>query len=82
MPKLAFEVFGEKRMETFSTYSFPENISSQAFFIVGDKDIPIVIERSKKSYEMWSGKKDLILLQGVGHDISEKKYLEILEGIM
>ncbi len=82
LPRLAFEVFGEKRMETFSQYDFPKNISSEAFFIVGDKEIPIVIERSKKSYEVWSGKKNLILLQNVGHDISEKKYLEVLEEII
>lgn len=82
LPKLAFEVFGEKRMEIFSNYSFPENIDASAIFIVGDRDIPIVVERSKKSHEVWVGEKKLVIIPGVGHDISEKKYIEALEGVI
>lgn len=82
LPKLAFEVFGDKRMEIFSNYSFPEKIAVPAVFIVGDKDIPIVVERSRKSHGVWAGEKKLVIIPGVGHDISEKKYTETLEGIM
>lgn len=79
LPKLAYKILGKKRMSDFKKYSFPQNIASPAVFLVGEKDLPLVIARSKKSFKSWQGHKKFILVKNAGHDLGEGKYLTDIE---
>ncbi len=79
LPALAHRMLGKKRIQHFSENSFPDNISTPALFIVGDKDMRFVIDRVKKSYKKWMGPKKLEIIKGAEHDINNDSYLEIIK---
>lgn len=82
LPKEAFNVLGKKRMDDLATFKFPENINTEAIFLVGNKDIPLVINRVKKSYDSWTGTKKLLVLDGVEHDIGHPDYIKAINALI
>ena len=78
LPAKATTLFGKRRINAFSKYEFPASINIPAIFMVGSADIPLVIERVKKSYNKWSGEKKLNVVKDAPHDISHPEYIKAL----
>lgn len=78
LPAIAYKILGKKRIQDFKKYAFPLAIRTPAIFFVGDKDMPLVIERSKKAFKQRGGPKKFELVSGAEHEI-DKKYLEIIK---
>lgn len=77
--------FGENMWNNLKKYSFPKNVDLQAWFLLGLKSKPdygYIINIMKKFPDLWKGKKKTILLKGVGHDISHKKYISAVKNII
>ncbi len=82
LPKLAYDMLGKRRIDDFSINEFPTNVNTEAVFIVGDKDIPLVVDRVKKSYNEWAGTKKIEILKDIPHYINFPVYIEkIVENI-
>lgn len=79
LPELAYKMLGKRRIKDFSTHEFPQSINIPAIFLVGDKDIPLVIKRVEKSYKNWTGQKKIQILPNVHHDINHTAYLKAIE---
>lgn len=75
LPALAYKILGARRMKDFRKYAFPSVSQEPAVFFVGDKDLSMVVERTKKSYKQWHSPKKLEIVRGAEHVI-DKKYLE------
>lgn len=75
LPKLAYKYLGEKLINELTKNKFPTASKSPAAFLIGDKDLEIVIERTKKSYRAWNGPKETVIVKNVGHALG-KRYLK------
>ena len=62
-------------MEDFKKYNFPTNIYTPAIFYVGKKYMNFVLNRVKKAHKLWKGKKNLVYIPEVGHEIESPAYL-------
>ena len=82
IPKATKKYFGSKMINSFKKYSFPKNIPSRAWFLIGDQDWKIAIEKTRKIFKSWPGKKSLYLIKGAGHELNHSKYTERLEKIL
>lgn len=78
LPKLAHTILKARRMKDFTKYDFPKKIGIETIFYVGDEDMPIVKKRVKDAFTTWTGKKKLVLVQGVGHTIEAPQYLSAI----
>jgi predicted alpha/beta hydrolase family esterase len=75
LPDVAKKVMGSKRWEVFQNFKRPSNLQGKATFIIGDGDLPLAIEQTKKMYKGWKGKKKIIILKDVHHDIANDLYI-------
>lgn len=78
LPALAYRILGKRRMKDFKKYAFLSAPQTPAVFFVGDKDLPMVVERTEKAYKQWRGPKKLEIINGAEHEI-DKKYLEAIK---
>lgn len=78
LPILAHEALGKRRMNAFRVHPFPLLTQRTPIsFIIGDKDFHLAIERTQQAYKMWRcNKKNIKILQGVGHTIASPEYLK------
>ncbi len=76
LPMLAHKILGKRRIENFKQIHFPKNNLTSAVFCIGLEDLDIVINRVKKAYKVWSGSKEIIFIEKVGHEIENESYLQ------
>lgn len=81
LPKLAYKYLGEKLINELTKNKFPTTSKSPAAFLIGDKDLEIVIKRTKKSYRAWNGPKKMVIVKNVGHALG-KRYLKEINKLM
>ena len=82
IPEETKKYFGKVLMDSFKNYSFPKNAKGKAWFLIGDKDWEIAKNRAKKSYDVWRGEKEINIIKGVGHELSNPDYIKIIERII
>lgn len=75
LPDIAKKVLGTKRWEIFKNFKCPDKLNGKATFIIGDKDLPLAISRTKNIFKKWKGKKKIIILKDVSHDIANDLYI-------
>ncbi len=76
LPPIAYKILGEKRIDDFKNYDLPKNLNVPAIFLVGDKDMNIVIKRSLSAYKKYKGDKKIITVNGAEHDLNNKNYID------
>ena len=69
-PKKMIQEIGKRRIKTLGTYHKKPN----SIFIYGENEVPFM----KKMIDRLSGKNRIILIKGVGHDISVNKYFDTI----
>lgn len=79
LPIIAHKILGKKRMDDFKKYDFPKKTTTPVLFLVGDKDIPIVIKSARQSYKKWQGRKKIIVIKNAEHDLNNKLYLDSIK---
>lgn len=70
---------GKKRMQDFAKLSRTDickNIKAKTIMLVGTKERNMMVNVSKSIYRDLKTDKNLIIIKGVGHDITNEKYLE------
>lgn len=82
IPDKSKKYFGKKMMNSFKKYSFPNKNKGSAYFLIGEKDWSIAINRMEKSFAIWSGKKEKYIVKNTGHDLSKKNYIDVLKKII
>lgn len=76
------KVFGLRMFTDLKKNIFPKNIHTEAFFLVGEKEWAVILKSTPKHYKEWGGKKKLIFIKGVGHNIGHRKCLQALAKII
>jgi len=76
LPPLAYKILGQKRMRAFKQHDLPKNIKIPARFLVGDKDLNIVIKRSISAYKKYKGNKKLVIIKDAEHDLNNRDYIK------
>lgn len=76
LPPIAYKMLGQKRIRDFANYYFPKNLETPIIFLVGDKDMEIVIKRSISAYKKYKGCKKIIKIKGAEHDLNNKSYID------
>jgi len=74
-----------KQVEEFKKMNNRElvkKITANTFVLYGLKEGEFVEKRAKSTFENLSAKKHLIAIDGVKHDIADKNYQKIIEGII
>ncbi len=82
IPDEAKTELGEKFIKNVEKNIFPNKSKARATFLVGEKDWPQAIERAKKSFNLWSGEKQSISIQDIGHDFDTVQYREALSKVL
>lgn len=82
IPKESVEYFGKKMIDSFKRYSFPAVSKSKAWFIVGEKDWPLVIKRAEESFNKWKGEKELIIVKKAEHELKHSNYIKEMKKII
>lgn len=82
IPKKAKKYLGPKMMNSFKKYSFPKNIKTRAWFLIGEKDWPLAIKRNRKSYNLWKGPKKIKIIKEARHELNHENYTKEIENIM
>jgi|GEM_PF-3473486 len=82
IPQETKDYFGKKFMDSLKKYSFPENSTGKAWFLVGKKDWQLAIDTAKNSYDKWKGKKKFYSIQNAGHQLNHQNYLKKIEEIL
>ena len=82
IPEETKKYFGKIFMNSLSQYSFPKNSNGRAWFIVGDKDWNIAIQRTHKAYRMWKGEKEIHVIKSVGHELWNERYAKKIKTIL
>lgn len=78
LPLLAHQTLGKRRVDAYAKFTVPRNIQTPVVFVVGNQDLPILINRVKDLCKHWLGDKKIVVLAGVTHDINNQKYLEAI----
>lgn len=73
---------GERLWNNLKKYSFPKNVSTPAWFLLGLKGDSMYTDIMNKFPGLWRGQSKTILLKGVGHDIAHKKYINAIKNII
>ncbi len=87
MPKIKQwwkDYHGKKRCEVFEKFSFSEiarNTKSKTFILIGTKE-GIEVERRARAAKEKIRNSELIILEGVKHDISDERYLKKIAEII
>ena len=76
LPPVVYKILGQKRIADFKNYDFPKNLDIPTMFLVGDKDINIVIQRSISAYKKYKGDRKIIKIKGAEHDLNNKNYID------
>lgn len=76
LPLIAYKILGKKRIKDFGNYDFPKDLNTPALFLVGDKDMNIVIKRSLSAYKKYKGDKKIIKIKDAEHDLNNKNYID------
>ncbi len=74
--------FGKKMLKDFEKFSFPQDVKTKAWFLVGSKEPVSCVYRTKESYKNWSGKKQMFIIEKAEHDLKNPNYLERIEMII
>lgn len=82
VPEESKKYFGKKMMDSFKKYSFPNKNNGLAYFLIGEKDWNIAINRTEKSYKIWKGKKEKYIIKDTEHDLSTQNYIKTLKRII
>jgi len=82
IPKETKKYFGKKLFNSFRKYSFPDDQTAQAWFLIGKKDWKIAIKVAKESYKKWLGKKSFYLIKEAGHNLAHPNYLKRVKYII
>lgn len=73
---ITYKILGRKRIDDFKKHDFPKNLETPTIFLVGDKDMKIVIKRSVSAYKKYKGYKKIIKIKGAEHDLNNKNYID------
>lgn len=76
LPAIAYKILGRKRIDDFKKYNLPKNLDIPVIFLVGDRDINIVIKRTLSAYKKYKGNKKIVTINGAGHDLNNKNYID------
>jgi len=76
LPPIVYKILGQKRINDFKNYDFPKNLDTPIIFLVGDKDMNMVIQRSLSAYKKYKGDKKVIKIKGAEHDLNNKNYID------
>lgn len=79
LPAIAHKILGKKRIDDFKKYDFPKKTTAPVLFLVGDKDMPLVIKSIHQSYKKWQGIKKIIVIKNAEHDLNNKLYLDSIK---
>jgi len=82
LPPIVYKILGQKRINDFKDYELPKNLGIPAIFLVGDKDINIVIQRSVSAYKKYKGNKKIIKIKGAEHDLNNKNYIDEIKKVL
>jgi hypothetical protein len=69
------QFLGVRRLREFAELRFPETLRSRVVFMMGESDWDYAILALKRRYRECRGRKKLVLIPGVGHDIGDRSYL-------
>lgn len=79
LPGAAKKFLGKRRLADFATLIFPDDIGTPAYFYFGTADWDYALKQIKRRAKTWKGAHKLILIDGVGHDLENSAYLDVLE---
>lgn len=82
IPKETKEYFGKVFINSLKKYLFPKGGYDHAWFLIGDKDWGIAIQRAHKAYKAWKGRKKIYIIKGAGHDLLNKNYVKQVKTIL
>lgn len=82
IPEKTKKYFGEIFMGSLKKYSLPKGGLNRAWFLIGDKDWEIAIQRAYKAFKIWKGEKKLYIIKGAGHELSNKNYIKQIKTIL
>lgn len=74
VPQKWKDELGKKMVMSLGQYSFPSQSKASAWFIYGDKEGKVLSDRAGSAYAVWKGKKELITIKGVNHNLTSPKY--------
>lgn len=74
IPQKWKDELGKKMVISLGQHSFPSKSKASAWFIYGDKEGKEVSDRAQSAYAIWKGKKELIIIKGVNHNLTSSKY--------
>jgi hypothetical protein len=74
--------FGEKMWQNLKKYSFPKNVSTPAWFFLGEDGGSIYHKIMKKFPKMWKGKNKSIIVKEAGHNIGHDNYVEAVSKLI
>jgi hypothetical protein len=74
--------FGEKMWEKLKKYSFTKNVSTSAWFFLGEDKGSVYNKIMKNFPKMWKGKNKSIMVKEAGHNIGHDNYVEAVSKLI
>lgn len=83
IPNIAHKILGKRRIKDFSTIQLPKKINSNIYILVGEKEWPLTIARSKTTFSCIKSKKSFFkIIPDTEHNISSKKYIDQIKKLL
>ncbi|MDP1625037.1 MAG: hypothetical protein Q8L64_04680 [bacterium] len=77
LPKSVSRAFGKRFMSSLKDNHYPDSSTTSAFFIFGENDWPVAIEKARSIFSRYAGKKKFCLVKDADHSLTDEYLLHI-----